>query len=303
MDNDNLSKMADFISSLRKEKQLTQKDLAEQLGVTDKAVSKWERGLSCPDISLLAPLAYILGVSASELLNGERAETPMPEMEAAVETTLQYADKSTQKVKTSNKLWRLIAIAAIIILVNVLILIFSQKAIENGTGLMIFPSGLTGLIWLLALASAFAFGKNKIATVLLCGFLVAVITNIYSILNQESLNNPVTSTVPAEFRTPFIPHYAVIIILLILSCAVLVASFLIQKKAISGNLVFLLAGLGLTSLIILQITLSAIMDYVDLNGLGVNPRYSVLMLPTILMNLLSLALLARRQIRLKRHGQ
>ncbi len=45
------------------------------------------------------------------------------------------------------------------------------------------------------------------------------------------------------------------------------------------------------------------MDYVDLNGLGVNPRYSVLMLPTILMNLLSLALLARRQIRLKRQGQ
>ncbi len=134
MDNNNLSKMADFISSLRKEKQLTQKDLAEQLGVTDKAVSKWERGLSCPDISLLAPLAYILGVSASELLNGERAETPMPEMEAAVETTLQYADKSTQKVKTSNKLWRSIAIAAIMILVSVLILVFSQKAIENGTG-------------------------------------------------------------------------------------------------------------------------------------------------------------------------
>lgn len=302
MENNNLAKMADFISSLRKEKQLTQKDLADQLGVTDKAVSKWERGLSCPDISLLAPLANILGVSVSELLTGEKADTPMPEMEAAVETTLQYADKSTQKVKTSNKWWRSIAIAAIMVLVSVLVLVLSQKAIENGTGLMIFPSGLTGLIWLVVMAGAFAFGKNKIATVLLCGFLVALTTHIYTILNQDSINNPIINPVPMEFRTPFIPHYAVIIILLILSCAVLVMSFLIQRKAISGDLVFLLAGLGLTSLIILQTTLYAIMDYVDLNGLGVNPRYSVLMLPTFLMTLLSLTMLARRQIRLKGQG-
>ncbi|MBG0788399.1 MAG: helix-turn-helix transcriptional regulator [Anaerolineaceae bacterium] len=302
MENNNLSKMADFISNLRKEKQLTQKDLAEQLGVTDKAVSKWERGLSCPDISLLSPLAAILGISVSELLNGERATAPRPEMEAAVETTLQYADKSTQKVKASSKWWRSIAIAATMLLVSVLVLFLSQKAIESGVGLMIFPIGLTGLIWLVAMASAFAFGKNKIATGLLCGFLIAVTTHIYTILNQDSLNNPVMNPVPTEFRTPFIPHYAVILTLLALSCAVLVASFLIQKKAASGDLVFLLAGLGLTSLIILQITLSAIMDYVDLNGLGVNPHYSVLILPTFLMTLLSLTMLAKRQIRLKRQG-
>lgn len=61
-----------FVSQLRKEQGLTQRELAERLSVSDKAVSKWERGLSLPDISLLLPLAGILGVSAPELLKGER---------------------------------------------------------------------------------------------------------------------------------------------------------------------------------------------------------------------------------------
>ncbi len=85
MVNENFSKMAQFISELRKEKKLTQKGLAEQLGVTDKAVSKWERGLSCPDISLLSKLSKILGVTTSELLNGEKYGAPAPGVEAMVE--------------------------------------------------------------------------------------------------------------------------------------------------------------------------------------------------------------------------
>lgn len=51
---------------------MTQRELAEQLRIIDKAVSKWERGLSCPDISLLTSLAGILGVATSELLNGQK---------------------------------------------------------------------------------------------------------------------------------------------------------------------------------------------------------------------------------------
>lgn len=53
MVNQHLPKMAQFISELRKEKKLTQKDLAEKMGVTDKAVSKWERGLSLPRHSII----------------------------------------------------------------------------------------------------------------------------------------------------------------------------------------------------------------------------------------------------------
>ena len=70
MDNEKMEKIGKFISELRKSKGLTQKDLAEQMGVTDKAVSKWERGQSYPDISLIIPLSELFGVTANELLNG-----------------------------------------------------------------------------------------------------------------------------------------------------------------------------------------------------------------------------------------
>lgn len=65
-------KVAHFICSLRKEKGMTQKELAEQLNITDKAVSKWERGRSYPDVTLIMKLAEILGVTATELLKGEK---------------------------------------------------------------------------------------------------------------------------------------------------------------------------------------------------------------------------------------
>jgi Helix-turn-helix. len=59
------------ISNLRKEKGITQEDLAERLGVTPQAVSKWENDISYPDITLLPRLAEILGVTVDELLSGE----------------------------------------------------------------------------------------------------------------------------------------------------------------------------------------------------------------------------------------
>lgn len=66
-----------MIAELRKEKGMTQLELAEKMGVTDKAVSKWERDLSCPDINSLPNLAEILGVSVDELMQIKReAENP-----------------------------------------------------------------------------------------------------------------------------------------------------------------------------------------------------------------------------------
>lgn len=59
-----------FIAQLRKELGLTQKELAEKLEVTDKAISRWETGKGLPDTSLLKPLAELFGVSVGELLSG-----------------------------------------------------------------------------------------------------------------------------------------------------------------------------------------------------------------------------------------
>lgn len=63
----------DIIVRLRKEKNITQKQLADKLNVTDKAVSKWERGLSYPDITSISKLASVLGVDSSYLIEIGRA--------------------------------------------------------------------------------------------------------------------------------------------------------------------------------------------------------------------------------------
>lgn len=64
--------MGEFISELRKESGLTQKQIGDKLGITDNSVSKWERGINSPDIYYLAPLSEIFHVSVKELLNGQR---------------------------------------------------------------------------------------------------------------------------------------------------------------------------------------------------------------------------------------
>ena len=295
MENNNFSKMAAFIATLRKEKGLTQKELADHLGVTDKAVSKWERGFNCPDIALLTDLSGILGVTTNELLNGERAASPAPEVDAVVESTLRYAGSSTEDIRSRGKRWKAIAIAALVLLVCVLIYMGSQWIIETGTDWVLLPASLINIVLLVALAGAFVIGKNKIATLILCGLLVYFTTSFFSGLNQNSLNQ-IINTAELGSRTPFIPHYAVIIVLLTLSLAVMVITFLIQNKSVSTDLIVLLTGLGFTTLIISPLTVSAIMDYVDLNGLGVDPHYPILLLPTVAMTVISLAMLGKRQL-------
>ena len=61
--------MGEIISTLRREKGMTQKELADMLNITDKAVSKWERDISCPDTQTIPKLAEILGVSVEEMMN------------------------------------------------------------------------------------------------------------------------------------------------------------------------------------------------------------------------------------------
>ncbi len=84
-----------FIAQRRKELNLTQRELAEALHVTDKAVSKWERGAGCPDISLLEPLAAALGLSVDQLLTYQTAPA---EPEAAEEETAAPASPAVQAV-------------------------------------------------------------------------------------------------------------------------------------------------------------------------------------------------------------
>ena len=69
-----LIKIGKFIANCRKKKKLTQEQLAEKLYITDRAISKWERGLSLPDADKMLDLCNILDINVNELLNGEKME-------------------------------------------------------------------------------------------------------------------------------------------------------------------------------------------------------------------------------------
>lgn len=83
-----------FITELRKQKGLTQKNLAELLKVTDKVVSRWETGKGLPETSLLKPLSDILGVSVSELLSGKiiEAEQMKDQTDKIIIESLDYSE-------------------------------------------------------------------------------------------------------------------------------------------------------------------------------------------------------------------
>ena len=104
MDN---KKFGDFIKELRKEKQLTQKELGEKLNITDKAISKWERGLSFPDIAVLKDLAEFFEIDISELLNGERGKKQEIDIEKAIKEAIEnyknIEEKKKEKVQKVKK--------------------------------------------------------------------------------------------------------------------------------------------------------------------------------------------------------
>lgn len=132
-----------FLVQLRKEKGLTQKELAEKLYVSDKAVSKWERGLSLPDISLLTPLAEILGVTVTELLRGERLGTeslPVEQVEELVTGSLELSGAQRQQKREDRRQRGLLfALSAAVTLIELLILWrlgFSWPVLWNDLGVV-----------------------------------------------------------------------------------------------------------------------------------------------------------------------
>ncbi|MDO5349889.1 MAG: helix-turn-helix transcriptional regulator [Lachnospiraceae bacterium] len=114
----NKQKMGAFIAELRKEKGLTQKELAKLLFISDKAVSKWETAASIPDTALLIPLADALGVTVTELLMGQRIEKSRPidpaQMEQIVKTAISYSDETQLRVYQLKSRWPLIYTASLL---------------------------------------------------------------------------------------------------------------------------------------------------------------------------------------------
>lgn len=95
-------KFGAFVAALRKERGMTQRELAERLCISDKAVSKWETGNSIPDVTMLIPLAELLGVTVTELLECKRMEVEPP-VEAVVKKAVSYTLEDAPKIPKKRR--------------------------------------------------------------------------------------------------------------------------------------------------------------------------------------------------------
>ncbi len=113
----NQKKIGKFIAELRKEKDLTQEELASKVGITKNAVSKWERGLSMMDVSLMQPVCDILGISIVELLNGEKInqEDIKSKSESTLKDTIAYSKKKIKKSKIKSIIFTTLVIALLLV--------------------------------------------------------------------------------------------------------------------------------------------------------------------------------------------
>lgn len=118
----NQEQIGNFIAQLRKEKKMTQIDLASKLGITDRAISKWENGRGMPDLSLLMPLCEILDVSINELLSGARLDNKnyQEKLEENIINAIDYSDK---KIKKTKKIFK-ITLSAIVIFIVAFIIMY-----------------------------------------------------------------------------------------------------------------------------------------------------------------------------------
>ena len=132
-----------FIAECRKQKKITQAQLSEKLNITDKAVSKWERGISMPDSSIMLELCDILGISVNELLSGEKIGTENHNKKDE-ELLLQMANELEKKNKTIwSAMWAIMIVSITALFSGVLVAAF------------LIPEGVWQLVAILSVLVAF----------------------------------------------------------------------------------------------------------------------------------------------------
>ena len=137
-----------FIAMLRKEKGYTQKELAQRLFISDKAVSKWETAASIPDTALLIPLAELLGVSVTELLMCERIKDSSPldagQVEGIVKTAISYSGENTTRAYQNKSIWKLLYVVALLLGAAELSLLYMMNQLSENIGVMVLLGAIFG---------------------------------------------------------------------------------------------------------------------------------------------------------------
>ena len=141
-------KIGKFIANCRKNKKMTQSELAEKLGVTDKSVGNWENGRNMPDLSLFKPLCDALGITINDLISGEKIDNDKYQ-EKFEENIVNTIDYSTKKInKYSNVIGLLLVIFGLFISMSAIMIFPSESSwgsIYSVFGVIIFIIGISKL--------------------------------------------------------------------------------------------------------------------------------------------------------------
>lgn len=154
-------KFGAFVSELRKEKGYTQKELAQLLFISDKAISKWETAVSIPDTALLIPLADLLGVSVTELLMCERIKDSSPldagQVEGIVKTAISYSGENTTRAYQNKSIWKLLYVVALLIGAAELVVLHMMNQFNETIGVMVLLGAIFGAYFCF-------FARNRLPT-------------------------------------------------------------------------------------------------------------------------------------------
>ena len=161
----NQEKIGKFIAENRKLKKITQSELAEKLGVTDRSVSNWETGKNMPDLSLFKPLCEILGITINELMSGEKLSNKEynEKLEENFINTIDYIDK---KKNNSNDL------KSIFMLITGIVGIILSQSIFKDSELQSYLTVICTIISVYSLKQLFI--KYKLARKIVAALLVIV---------------------------------------------------------------------------------------------------------------------------------
>ena len=144
----NQEKIGKFIAKCRKDKKMTQSELAEKLGVTDKSIGNWENGRNMPDLSLFKSLCDVLGITINDLLSGEKISKDKYQ-ERFEENIVNTIDYSTKRInKYSNVIGLLLVIFGLFISMSAIMIFPSESSwgsIYSVFGVVIFVIGISKL--------------------------------------------------------------------------------------------------------------------------------------------------------------
>ncbi len=167
-----------FIAKRRKEKKLTQAQLAEKLNITDRAVSKWETGKSMPDSSIMLALCEILGITVNELLSGE--EIDMARYEKKADENLIALKQQDENNMTKNGIISILFSAAL--LIGIMVCLICNIAISGNLTWSLIPAGSIVFAWAVCFPSMILGKKGIIVSLISLSVLIIPYLFLLSIL-------------------------------------------------------------------------------------------------------------------------